>query len=507
MQEKVITTSFDSLGLKAELLRAVTEQGYTQPTPIQAQAIPVVLAGRDLLGAAQTGTGKTAGFTLPILQKLAAKSSASHSPARHPVRVLIVTPTRELALQVEESVRTYGKYAKAKSTCVYGGVGMQPQVDALRRGVDIIVATPGRLLDHVQQRTVDLKQVEILVLDEADRMLDMGFIHDIRKILALLPATRQNLLFSATFPEEIRKLASSFMKNPATVEVARRNTPAELVAQVQHPVDHDRKRELLAHLVKTNDWRQVLVFCKTKHGANRLADQLDRSGIEADAIHGNKSQNARNRALSRFKNNELRVLVATDIAARGIDIEALPHVVNYDLPHVAEDYVHRIGRTGRAGAEGEAVSLVCHEDRPLMAAIERLMGREVTSRVIEGFEPGHRGSRPAPQPQQHQRRSQPQQQRRSQPQQQRRSQPQQHRSEKRHFPQPQQAHRPHRGQYSQQHARLPAPIAAEHEAQAQEARARMAAEGEKPATPAAPGRRTRRYEPQLGAALLGNKRS
>jgi ATP-dependent RNA helicase RhlE len=424
--------------------------------------------------------------------------------------VLIVTPTRELALQVEESVRTYGKHVKVKSTCVYGGVGMQPQVDALRRGVDFVVATPGRLLDHVQQRTVDLKQVEILVLDEADRMLDMGFIHDIRKILALLPSTRQNLLFSATFPEEIRKLAGSFMKSPQTVEVARRNTPAELVAQVQHPVDHDRKRELLAHLVKTNDWRQVLVFCKTKHGANRLADQLDKSGIEADAIHGNKSQNARNRALSRFKNNELRVLVATDIAARGIDIEALPHVVNYDMPHVAEDYVHRIGRTGRAGTEGEAVSLVCHEDRPLMAAIERLMNRTVESRVVPGFEPGARGSRPAA-PEQRQRRPQQQQQRRGQPQQQqRRAQPQQHRSEKRHAPQPQQAHRPHRGQYSQQHARLPAPIAAEHEAQVQEARARMAAEGEKPATPAAPaapGRRTRRYEPQLGAALLGNKRS
>ena len=463
----------------------------------------MVLAGRDLLGAAQTGTGKTAGFVLPILQLLSQRPSASKK-----VRVLIVTPTRELALQVEESVRTYGKHVKVKSTCVYGGVGMQPQVDALRRGVDIVVATPGRLLDHVQQRTVDLKQVEILVLDEADRMLDMGFIHDIRKILALLPSTRQNLLFSATFPEEIRKLAGSFMKNPVTVEVARRNTPAELVAQVQHPVDHDRKRELLAHLVKTNDWRQVLVFCKTKHGANRLADQLDKSGIDADAIHGNKSQNARNRALKRFKDNELRVLVATDIAARGIDIEALPHVVNYDMPHVAEDYVHRIGRTGRAGTEGEAVSLVCHEDRPLMAAIERLMAREVTSRVIEGFEPGHRSSRPAPQPQHQQRRGQPQQQRRSQPQQQRRSQPQQHRSEKRHSPQPQpqQAHRPHRGQYSQQHARLPAPIAAEHEAQVQEARARMAAEGEKPASPA-PGKRSRRYEPQLGGALLGNKRS
>jgi len=291
-------------------------------------------------------------------------------------------------------VRTYGRHSKLKSTVIYGGVGMQPQVDALRRGVDIVVATPGRLLDHVQQKTVDLRQVQILVLDEADRMLDMGFIHDIRRILALLPKERQNLLFSATFPEEIRKLANSFMKNPATVEVARRNTPAELVAQVAHPVDAARKRELLAHLVTSNNWHQVLVFCKTKHGANRLAQQLEREGVEADAIHGNKSQGARVRALKRFKDNELRVLVATDIAARGIDIEALPHVVNFDLPHVAEDYVHRIGRTGRAGTEGEAISLVSHEDRPLLAAIERLMNRSIESRVVPGFEPGRGGQRP-----------------------------------------------------------------------------------------------------------------
>src|SRR5258706_6260048 len=278
MLENVITTSFDSLGLSAELLRAVAAQASTEPTRIKIQAIPVVLAGRALLGAAQTGTGKTAGFSLPLLQRLAGKESASFSPARHPVRALIVTPTRELAAQVEESVRTYGKYVKLKSSLVYGGVGMQPQVDALRRGVDVLVATPGRLLDHVQQKTVDLRQVEILVLDEGDRMLDMGFIHDIRRILALLPAQRQNLLFSATFPEEIRKLAASFMKNPATVEVARRNTPAELVAQVAHPVQADQKRQLLAHLVKSNDWRQVLVFVRTKHGANRLAHQLMREG-------------------------------------------------------------------------------------------------------------------------------------------------------------------------------------------------------------------------------------
>ena len=388
------------------LLRAVAEQGYTQPTPIQAQAIPVVLAGRDLLGAAQTGTGKTAGFTLPLLQKLVEKANTSHSPARHPVRALIITPTRELAAQVEESVRTYGKYTSLKSALVYGGVGMQPQVDALRRGVDILVATPGRLLDHVQQKTVDLRQVQILVLDEADRMLDMGFIHDIRRILALLPAQRQNLLFSATFPEEIRKLAASFMRNPATVEVARRNTPAELVAQVAYPVQADQKRSLLAHLVKSNDWRQVLVFVRTKHGANRLAQQLLREGIEADAIHGNKAQSARTRTLAQFKAGSLRVLVATDIAARGLDIEALPHVVNYDMPHVAEDYVHRIGRTGRAGVEGEAVSLVSPEERPLLAAIEKLMNRKVEQRVVSGFHvtgprhaPAHRPhSRPADQP-------------------------------------------------------------------------------------------------------------
>ncbi|TMI03772.1 MAG: DEAD/DEAH box helicase [Betaproteobacteria bacterium] len=401
-----MTTSFEQLGLLPALLRAVAEQGYTQPTPIQAQAIPVVLAGRDLLGAAQTGTGKTAGFTLPLLQKLVEKANTSHSPARHPVRALIITPTRELAAQVEESVRTYGKYTSLKSALVYGGVGMQPQVDALRRGVDILVATPGRLLDHVQQKTADLRQVQILVLDEADRMLDMGFIHDIRRILALLPAQRQNLLFSATFPEEIRKLAASFMRNPATVEVARRNTPAELVAQVAYPVQADQKRSLLAHLVKSNDWRQVLVFVRTKHGANRLAQQLLREGIEADAIHGNKAQSARTRTLAQFKAGSLRVLVATDIAARGLDIEALPHVVNYDMPHVAEDYVHRIGRTGRAGVEGEAVSLVSPEERPLLAAIERLMNRKVESRAVTGFQaagprtaPPHRPhSRPAHQP-------------------------------------------------------------------------------------------------------------
>ena len=387
-QETAISTSFESLGLSAELLRAVAEQGYTEPTPIQAQAIPVVLSGRDLLGAAQTGTGKTAGFALPILQKLAAQANASASPARHPVRALILVPTRELAAQVQESVRAYGRHLKLRSTVIFGGVGFNPQATELRRGVDIVVATPGRLLDHVEQRTIDLRQVEVLVLDEGDRMLDMGFIPAIRRILALLPAKRQNLLFSATFPDEIRKLAGSFMRDPVTVEVAPRNRPVELISQVAHPVDKDRKRELLAHLVKTGDWHQVLVFTRTKHGANRLAQQLERDGIEADAIHGNKSQPARTRALKRFKDNELQVLVATDIASRGLDIEELPHVVNYDLPHVAEDYVHRIGRTGRAGASGEAVSLVCGEDRPLLAAIERLINRRIEQRTIAGFEPG-----------------------------------------------------------------------------------------------------------------------
>jgi ATP-dependent RNA helicase RhlE len=493
VQEKSITTSFESLGLRAELLRAVADQGYTTPTPIQAQAIPVVLAGKDLLGAAQTGTGKTAGFALPLLQRLAGKANGSHSPARHPVRALIVTPTRELAAQVEEDVRTYGRHLQLKSTLVYGGVGMQPQVDALRRGVDILVATPGRLLDHVQQKTVNLGQVEILVLDEADRMLDMGFIHDIRRILALLPATRQNLLFSATFPDEIRKLAGSFMKHPVTVEVARRNTPAELVAQLQHPVGHDRKRELLTHLVKTNDWRQVLVFCRTKHGANRLAQQLERAGIESDAIHGNKAQNHRTRTLKRFKDNELRVLVATDIAARGLDIEALPHVVNYDLPHVAEDYVHRIGRTGRAGAEGEAVSLVSHEERPLMAAIEKLMNRKVEARVVPGFEPGTRSLEP-----QENRGQSPNSGRRRQ-QQPRQRQGQQRRPEQRHGQPKRHGHQQpqsSRGRPQQQRSRSMERLSAEQEAQLAEARRRMAEEGE--------SRRNSR-EPVLGA-LLGSKR-
>ncbi len=381
-----MTQLFESLGLSAELTRAVADEGYTHPTPVQAQAIPVILEGRDVLAGAQTGTGKTAGFTLPLLQLLAKQASTATSPGRHPVRALIVTPTRELAAQVEESVRTYGRHLPLRSTLIYGGVGINPQIEALRRGVDILVATPGRLLDHVQQKTVDLSHVEILVLDEADRMLDMGFIRDIRRILALLPAKRQNLLFSATFSDEIRKLADGLLHNPALIDVARRNAESELVAQRIHPVRQDRKRDLLAHLVSTGNWQQVLVFTRTKHGANRLSEQLCRGGIEATAIHGNKSQPARTKALAGFKAGTVRVLVATDIAARGLDIEELPHVVNFDMPHVPEDYVHRIGRTGRAGSVGEAISLVSFEEQPLLAAIEKLLGRRVERQVIPGFE-------------------------------------------------------------------------------------------------------------------------
>ncbi|MEA3097367.1 DEAD/DEAH box helicase, partial [Caballeronia mineralivorans] len=366
--------SFDSLGLSEPLLRAVNELGYTVPTPIQLQAIPAVLNGGDLLAGAQTGTGKTAGFTLPILQRLS-EAPAPAAGAKRPVRALILTPTRELAAQVEESVRGYGKYLKLKSTVMFGGVGINPQIDALRRGVDIVVATPGRLLDHMQQRTIDLSKLEILVLDEADRMLDMGFIHDIKRVLAKLPPKRQNLLFSATFSDEIKTLADSLLDRPALIEVARRNSTVEAIAQKIHPVDRDKKRELLTHLIRQNNWFQVLVFTRTKHGANRLAEQLTKDGISALAIHGNKSQSARTRALAEFKDNTLQVLVATDIAARGIDIDQLPHVVNFDLPNVPEDYVHRIGRTGRAGATGEALSLVCVDEHQLLKDIERLIKR------------------------------------------------------------------------------------------------------------------------------------
>jgi ATP-dependent RNA helicase RhlE len=378
--------SFASLGLSETLVRAVTEHGYTQPTPIQMQAIPAVLGGGDLLAGAQTGTGKTAGFVLPLLQRLSTMQSRKLTGTK-PVRALILTPTRELAAQVEESVRTYGKYAKFSSVVIFGGVGINPQIAALKRGVDIVVATPGRLLDLHQQRAIDLSHVEILVLDEADRMLDMGFIHDIKRVLKLLPPKRQNLLFSATFSDEIKSLADNLLNNPALIEVARRNSTVEAITQKIHPVDRDRKRQLLSHLIKTQNWHQVLVFTRTKHGANRLAELLNKDGITSLAIHGNKSQGARTKALAEFKTGDLQVLVATDIAARGIDIDQLPHVVNYDLPNVPEDYIHRIGRTGRAGASGEAISLVCIDESGYLRDIERLIKREIPSVVVPGFEP------------------------------------------------------------------------------------------------------------------------
>lgn len=378
--------SFDKLGLSAELLRAISEQGYNEPTPIQRNAIPVILGGKDVMAGAQTGTGKTAGFTLPLLQLLSASPSQKK---RRPVRALVLTPTRELAAQVAESVETYGRHLPLRSSVIFGGVKINPQIEKLRQGVDILVATPGRLLDHANQRTVDLSQVEILVLDEADRMLDMGFIHDIKKVLALLPekGKRQNLLFSATFSQEIKQLADRLLNSPELIEVAKRNSTAERIKQVVHPVDKGRKRELLSHMIGSNNWRQVLVFTRTKHGANRLAQQLEKDGLSAAAIHGNKSQGARTRALAGFKNGDVRILVATDIAARGLDIDQLPHVVNFELPNVPEDYVHRIGRTGRAGNEGEAVSLVCVDEHKLLRDIERLLKNSIPSITLEGYEP------------------------------------------------------------------------------------------------------------------------
>lgn len=377
--------SFDELGLSAELLRAVHDQGYREATPIQQKAIPLILEGRDVLAGAQTGTGKTAGFTLPLLQRLNASRPAGRSP-----RALILTPTRELAAQVGQSVRGYGRHLRLKTAEIFGGVGIHPQISRLSKGVDIVVATPGRLLDHAEQRTIDLSRIEIFVLDEADRMLDMGFIRDIRRILKLLPNKRQNLLFSATFSREIRELAANLLNAPTEIQAAQRNAPAEGVRQVVHPVDRARKRELLTHCVRTGDWRQVLVFTRTKHGANRLAEQLSRDGLDAAAIHGNKSQTARTRALADFKAGDVRILVATDIAARGLDINRLPYVVNYELPNVPGDYVHRIGRTARAGREGHAVSLVCIDEKPLLADIERLLKREIDKTVIPGYEPNPR---------------------------------------------------------------------------------------------------------------------
>ena len=378
--------SFETLGLSAELLRAVSEQGYTEPTPVQSKAIPAILEGKDVMAGAQTGTGKTAGFTLPLLQRLSENPNTS---ARRPIRALVLTPTRELAAQVGESMEIYGRHLPLRSTVIFGGVKINPQKDKLRQGVDILVATPGRLLDHISQRTVDLSQVEILVLDEADRMLDMGFVNDIRKLLALMPANgvRQNLLFSATFSREIKQLADRLLDHPELIEVARCKTTAERIAQVVHPVDKRRKRELLSHMIGSNNWRQVLVFTRTKHGANRLAQQLERDGLSATAIHGNKTQGARTRALAEFKSGVVRVLVATDIAARGLDIDQLPHVVNFELPNVPEDYVHRIGRSGRAGMEGEAVSLVCVDELKMLHDIEKLLQRRIPSLTLEGYEP------------------------------------------------------------------------------------------------------------------------
>ncbi len=386
---------FTDLGLAEPLLRAVQEHGYDTPTPIQVQAIPAVLKGGDLLAGAQTGTGKTAGFVLPMLHRLMAQPQKKDARGRVAIRALILTPTRELAAQVEESVRVYGKHAPLTSMVMFGGVGMQPQIDKLRRGVDILVATPGRLLDHHGQRTLDLSHVEIFVLDEADRMLDMGFIHDIKKVLAVLPPKKQSLLFSATFSDEIKALADRLLNAPALIEVSRRNSTVELIAQKLHPVARDKKKELLAHLIKQGDWHQVLVFTRMKHGANRLADYLNDNGIGAMAIHGNKSQTARTKALAEFKTGKLPVLVATDIAARGIDIDMLPHVVNFELPNVPEDYVHRIGRTGRAGAQGEAISLVCLDEELFLRDIERLIKRSIPREAVPGFEaPSHEKAEP-----------------------------------------------------------------------------------------------------------------
>jgi len=377
---------FSKLGLMTELLRAVEENGYREATPIQQQAIPLILTGADVLAGAQTGTGKTAGFTLPLLDRI----HRTRSPGPRRIRALILVPTRELAAQVSESVRTYGRHMHFKSAAIFGGVSARTQIDKIRNGLDIVIATPGRLLDLAQQKAIDLSSVEILVLDEADRMLDMGFIRDIRKIFKLLPTKRQTLLFSATFSNDIRKLANDFLHEPTEIQVAARNKPAERVSQVVHPVDKRRKRELLSHHIGRNNMEQVLVFTRTKHGANRLAGQLIDDGIKATAIHGNKSQAARTRALADFNAGKVQVLVATDIAARGLDIEHLPHVVNYELPHVPEDYVHRIGRTARAGREGQAMSLVCVDESKLLVEIERLLNFKIPKQVVTGYEPDPR---------------------------------------------------------------------------------------------------------------------
>ena len=380
-------TTFAELGLAPDILRALDEMGYAIPTPIQEQVIPLALQGGDILGAAQTGTGKTAAFALPLIQRLLPYANSGTSPAKHPIRALILTPTRELAIQVEESVKAYTKHVPLRSLVVFGGVNINTQIPVLKAGVEILVATPGRLLDHVQNKTLMLNQVNTLVLDEADRMLDMGFMPDLKRIVELLPAQRVNMMFSATFPEEIRKLADTILNNATFIEVARNET-AITVTQVVHPVHHERKRQLLVHLVKSRDLSQVLVFTGTKLGCNRLANELNKLGIHADAIHGDKSQQERMKALDAFKAGTVRILVATDVAARGIDIEALPFVINYDLPHNAEDYVHRIGRTGRAGAKGEAISLVSESETRYLKDIEKLLDRSIETEIIPGFEPG-----------------------------------------------------------------------------------------------------------------------
>ena len=383
---------FEELNLAPAILKAVLEQGYDTPTPIQVQAIPAVLAGSDLLGGAQTGTGKTAAFTLPLLQRLSTEPRLTNRRGVNAVRALIMTPTRELAAQVEESVRLYGKYLDLTSMVMFGGVGMGAQIDKLRRGVDILVATPGRLLDHAQQGTLDLSQVQVLILDEADRMLDMGFIHDIKKVLALVPKQKQTLLFSATFSDEIRELANGLLRNPVSIQVTPRNTTVQRITQTIHPVGRAKKKALLTHIISEHNWSQVLVFTRTKFGANNVAEHLTKNGIPAMALHGNKSQTARTQALAGFKNGDIRALVATDIAARGIDIDELPHVVNYEIPNVSEDYVHRIGRTGRAGNSGEAVSLVCLDEEGFMQDIERFTKQNIEVVVVPGFEadPGER---------------------------------------------------------------------------------------------------------------------
>ena len=379
--------TFDELNLAPAILQAVTEQGYSTPTPIQAQAIPAVLAGHDLLAGAQTGTGKTAAFTLPLLQRLSEGEAPRNRHGNKAVRALVLTPTRELAAQVEESVRTYGKYLKLNSTVIFGGVGMNPQIDRIRSGVDILVATPGRLLDLQQQGHCDLSTVQVLILDEADRMLDMGFIHDVKKILAMVPRDKQSLLFSATFSDEIRELANGLLKNPQSIQVTPANTTVQRITQVIHPVGRGKKKALLAHIINQHNWSQVLVFTRTKFGANNVAEFLEKNGITAMALHGNKSQSARTQALAGFKSGDIRALVATDIAARGIDIDELPHVVNYEIPNVSEDYVHRIGRTGRAGNDGAAVSLVCLDEEGFMYEIERFTKQKIAVEVVEGFGP------------------------------------------------------------------------------------------------------------------------